>query len=107
MKQTVFTLNVFNFNYDLLTFREPRDTQFDCRESETWQCLLCTNMSSMAESITVVEKRTRQGLDPAEQTLMERILLELYCQYEPSLHFREIVSHDVSIKIFFLTGYIK
>lgn len=63
-------------------------------ESETWQCLLCTNMSSISESVTVGEKRNRQGLDPAEQTLMERILLELYCQYEPSLHFREVVSHD-------------
>lgn len=56
----------------------------------------------MAETITVGDKRTRQGLDPAEQTLMERILLELYCQYEPSLHFREIVSHDVSSNIFII-----
>uniref|UniRef100_A0A1B6EGQ1 Uncharacterized protein n=1 Tax=Clastoptera arizonana TaxID=38151 RepID=A0A1B6EGQ1_9HEMI len=64
-------------------------------ESESWQCLLCTSMSSVTASIAVGEKRPlRHELDSNEQKLMERILLELYCQYEPSLHFREVVSLD-------------
>ncbi|XP_046688247.1 E3 ubiquitin-protein ligase TRIM33 [Homalodisca vitripennis] len=64
-------------------------------ESETWQCLLCTSMSGVTSNIQVGDKRPHSdGLDSYEQMLMQRILLELYCQYEPSLHFREVIPAD-------------
>jgi len=52
-------------------------------------------MSNITSNIQVGEKRPhRDGLDSHEQKLMQRILLELYCQYEPSLHFREVIPPD-------------
>lgn len=38
-------------------------------------------------------------ISPKERKIMERMLLELYCQYDPSLPFREVVSPEV-IKMF-------
>ncbi|XP_049937524.1 E3 ubiquitin-protein ligase TRIM33-like isoform X2 [Schistocerca serialis cubense] len=65
-------------------------------ESETWQCLLCTELrdylSNMKNSL---DPRGRE-LSKSEQKLAERMLLELYCQYEPSLHFREVVGPEVT-----------
>lgn len=36
-------------------------------------------------------------LSSRERIVMERMLLELYCQYDPSLPFREVVSTEVNI----------
>lgn len=47
-------------------------------ETETWQCLLCVNFAELAP-----------GEAERERRLMERLTLELYCQYEPSLALRE------------------
>lgn len=41
------------------------------------------------------EKPPEGGLTPKERKIMERMLLELYCQYDPSLHFRDVVSPEV------------
>lgn len=49
-----------------------------CSETETWQCLLCVNFAELAP-----------GEAERERRLMERLTLELYCQYEPSLALRE------------------
>nr|CAD7461801.1 unnamed protein product [Timema tahoe] len=65
-------------------------------ENETWQCLLCTNLKEIIDAppTSPVESRG-QGLCSKDQKVAERLLLELYCQYEPSLHFREIVGPEV------------
>jgi hypothetical protein len=65
-------------------------------ESETWQCLLCTNLKEIIDAppSPAAERRGR-GLSHRDQKLAERIVLELYCQYEPSLHFRETVGPEV------------
>jgi len=50
------------------------------------------------------EKPPVGGLSPQERKIMERILLELYCQYDPSIPFREAVNPEVSFS--FLYCYI-
>lgn len=85
-------------------------------ESEPWQCLLCHNFSDMPlgkslpytilicrpekekliqflfcllhEEPVIGEKRSA-GISPAEFKRIQRILLELYCQNEKSLSFRD------------------
>ncbi|XP_075981925.1 transcription intermediary factor 1-alpha-like [Anticarsia gemmatalis] len=56
-------------------------------ETETWQCLLCVNFAELSPA----EEAAGGGFTPRLQKLVERITLELYCQYEPSLPFREPV----------------
>ncbi|XP_067000025.2 E3 ubiquitin-protein ligase TRIM33 [Anabrus simplex] len=65
-------------------------------ESETWQCLLCTNLRDIidAPASPAGERRTR-GLSTRDLKIAERVLLEIYCQYDPSLHFRELVGPEV------------
>ncbi|XP_063384377.1 E3 ubiquitin-protein ligase TRIM33 [Cydia fagiglandana] len=68
-------------------------------ETETWQCLLCVNFAELAEE----PRAAGEPVSPREQKLMERVTLELYCQYEPSLPFREPVSqlnHDYHSKVY-------
>ncbi|XP_028168858.1 transcription intermediary factor 1-alpha [Ostrinia furnacalis] len=60
-------------------------------ETESWQCLLCVNF---ADSAGEDEGWCGPGLSPRQQRLVERITLELYCQYEASLPFREPVPAD-------------
>jgi tripartite motif-containing protein 33 len=57
-------------------------------ESETWQCLLCVNFAAMPGE-QAGEKR-HAGLTPLELKLLQRIVLELYCQYELSTPFRNL-----------------
>ncbi|XP_075234679.1 transcription intermediary factor 1-alpha-like isoform X2 [Lycorma delicatula] len=65
-------------------------------ENDPWRCLLCMDVVPLSAKLEVGEKRKAlgPGLTKEEQKLMERILLELYCQYDPSLHFREIVGPE-------------
>lgn len=72
------------------------------RESDTWQCLLCMNFADVPN--TALGDKREPGLSPKERKIAERIVLELYCQYEPSLPFRELVSPEV--RKFFLEYYI-
>lgn len=63
------------------------------RENDTWQCLLCMNFAEIPESI-LSEKRDGE-LSLKERKIAERLVLELYCQYDPSLPFREIIGPEV------------
>lgn len=64
-------------------------------ESETWQCMLCFNFAD-----TRMENPADGDVFPDKlKKIIQRLLLELYCQYESSLPFRELVSSDVSISI--------
>ncbi|XP_053616450.1 E3 ubiquitin-protein ligase TRIM33 [Plodia interpunctella] len=58
-------------------------------ESETWQCLLCVNFAELAAAGGDAEAPWARQLK-----LAERLTLELYCQYELSLVFREPVPAD-------------
>ncbi|XP_063989414.1 E3 ubiquitin-protein ligase TRIM33 [Diachasmimorpha longicaudata] len=62
-------------------------------ESETWQCMLCTNVLDTSED-PPSDKRPH-SMSPKELRIAQRIVLELYCQYEQSLPFREIVSPEI------------
>lgn len=68
-------------------------------ESETWQCMLCTNVLDCSDDISNNEKRSN-GMNSKELRIAQRIVLELYCQYEQSLPFREIVSSEVDKFLF-------
>lgn len=59
-------------------------------ETETWQCLLCVNFAELAPE----PEPAGGGLSVRSQRLVERLTLELYCQYEASLPFREPVPPD-------------
>ncbi|KOX76823.1 E3 ubiquitin-protein ligase TRIM33 [Melipona quadrifasciata] len=62
-------------------------------ESETWQCMLCTNVLDCSDD-PPSEKRPN-GMSAKELRIAQRIVLELYCQYEQSLPFREVVSSEI------------
>lgn len=55
------------------------------------------NFADIPESI-LSEKRDGE-LSLKERKIAERLVLELYCQYDPSLPFREIIGPEVSIYI--------
>nr|XP_022912734.1 transcription intermediary factor 1-alpha isoform X2 [Onthophagus taurus] len=57
-------------------------------ENDTWQCLLCMNFADIPES-ALNEKKEGQ-LSVKEKKIAERLVLELYCQFEPSIPFREL-----------------
>ncbi|XP_026472357.1 E3 ubiquitin-protein ligase TRIM33-like isoform X2 [Ctenocephalides felis] len=58
-------------------------------ESETWQCMLCFNFADIQ-----IEENYENILSNKLKRVLQRLLLELYCQYEPSLPFRELVSPE-------------
>ena len=57
-------------------------------ESETWQCLLCIAVNEISGINLELNKRPGE-LSPNELKVIQRICLEMYCQYEQSLYFRE------------------
>lgn len=57
-------------------------------ESESWQCLLCVNIKELTENNNYKHQHSNE-LSSIELQILQRICLELYCQYEQSLHFRE------------------
>eukprot|EP00099_Drosophila_melanogaster_P003761 NP_001163665.1 bonus, isoform B [Drosophila melanogaster] len=57
-------------------------------ESESWQCLLCVNIKELTKT-EGSEKSSSGELSALELRILQRICLELYCQYEQSLNFRE------------------
>lgn len=76
-------------------------------ESETWQCLLCVNLAELPIGTlccihaSIFKLSTNSFSDPAgekrdsgltanELKIIQRICLELYCQYEQSLPIREM-----------------
>jgi len=56
---------------------------------DPWQCLLCREVPVLPESSPL--DTTMSG---EERSVCERILLELYCQYDSSIHFRDPVPQD-------------
>lgn len=57
--------------------------------------MLCTNvLENIENSETDSNKRPHQ-MSARDLRIAQRIVLELYCQYEQSLPFREVVSPEV------------
>lgn len=61
--------------------------------------MLCTNILDCSEDPPASAKRPN-SLSPEELRIAQRIVLELYCQYEQSLPFREVVSPEVNYLFF-------
>ena len=57
--------------------------------------MLCTNVLDCSDDPPISEKKADQ-LSPLDLRIAQRIVLELYCQYEQSLPFRELVSPEVN-----------
>lgn len=53
--------------------------------------MLCTDVANLLAPEDDVKRK--RGLSYADRKLAERVVLELYCQYESSIHFRD-VSND-------------
>lgn len=51
----------------------------------------------------LMTERKDGELSQREKKIAERLVLELYCQYETSLPFREIIGPEVSLLVFYLT----
>ncbi|XP_045504983.1 transcription intermediary factor 1-alpha [Colias croceus] len=58
-------------------------------ETESWQCLLCVNFAEQPVEGSAGGAGGGEGLVGRRRRLVERITLELYCQYELSLPFRD------------------
>ena len=44
----------------------------------------------------ILGEKKEGELSPREKKIAERLVLELYCQFEPSIPFREVISAEVS-----------
>jgi tripartite motif-containing protein 33 len=55
--------------------------------------MLCTNVLDCSDDMNSEKKSP--NMNPKELRIAQRIVLELYCQYEQSLPFREVVSSEV------------
>lgn len=56
--------------------------------------MLCTNVLDCSDDVPSGEKKLND-MNAKELRIAQRIVLELYCQYEQSLPFREVVSSEV------------
>lgn len=64
-------------------------------ENEQWQCSLCSPIDGEVSEVSQYKDRTKRAeFSTAELKICQRILLELYAQYDASLHFRNVVSQD-------------
>ncbi|XP_071645603.1 E3 ubiquitin-protein ligase TRIM33 isoform X1 [Temnothorax longispinosus] len=84
---------VFHLYCHIPSLQSFPDASFS--ESETWQCMLCTNVLDCSDDVSSSEKRP-SGMSAKELRIAQRIVLELYCQYEQSLPFREVVSSEIT-----------
>ncbi|XP_068214823.1 E3 ubiquitin-protein ligase TRIM33-like isoform X2 [Palaemon carinicauda] len=72
----------------------PTLTQFPT-ENEKWQCMLCTDMDSLQFLEPSDKGKRKMGLASRDIKIAQRILLELYCNYEASQPFRELVDREL------------
>lgn len=72
----------------------PTLTQFPT-ENEKWQCMLCTDMESLQFLEPSEKGKRKMGLASRDIKIAQRILLELYCNYEASQPFRELVDREL------------
>lgn len=55
------------------------------------------NFADIPESILAEKKEGELSLK--ERKIAERLVLELYCQYDPSLPFREVIGPEVRMEL--------
>nr|XP_045613076.1 E3 ubiquitin-protein ligase TRIM33-like isoform X2 [Procambarus clarkii] len=65
-------------------------------ENEKWQCLLCTDLDNLQLYDPDDKAKRRLGLTLRDIKVAQRILLELYCNYEASQPFRELVDRELT-----------
>lgn len=67
-------------------------------ENEKWQCMLCTDIDSLQLLDSTEGEKRKMGLTTRDTKVAQRILLELYCNYEASQPFRELVDREVRFR---------
>ncbi|XP_042240001.1 transcription intermediary factor 1-alpha-like isoform X2 [Homarus americanus] len=65
-------------------------------ENEKWQCMLCTDLDNLQLFDNNDNSKRRLGLTTRDVKVAQRILLELYCNYEASQPFRELVDRELT-----------
>jgi hypothetical protein len=63
------------------------------KNREPWQCLLCQTIGAVPKV-----ERSHSGLKPNERRVAERVFLEIYCQYDTSIHFRAPVHPQKKVR---------
>lgn len=66
-------------------------------ENEKWQCMLCTDIDSLQLLDGNDREKRKMGLTTRDTKVAQRILLELYCNYEASQPFRDLVDREVRL----------
>ena len=70
------------------------------RPNEKWQCMICRDLDQIPDEDGLEcsgDKRKLETFTPKQLKIAQRILLELYCNYEASQPFRELVDREVNI----------
>ncbi|KAG0718265.1 E3 ubiquitin-protein ligase TRIM33 [Chionoecetes opilio] len=65
-------------------------------ENEKWQCMLCTDIDNLQLFDSSDKAKRKLGLTTRDLKVTQRILLELYCNYEASQPFRELVDRELT-----------
>ncbi|XP_069984080.1 E3 ubiquitin-protein ligase TRIM33 isoform X5 [Penaeus vannamei] len=65
-------------------------------EHEKWQCMLCTDLDNLDTFDSNDKSKRKLGLASRDIKVAQRILLELYCNYEASQPFRELVDRELT-----------
>ncbi|MPC29312.1 Transcription intermediary factor 1-alpha [Portunus trituberculatus] len=65
-------------------------------ENEKWQCMLCTDMDGLQLLDPNEKSKRKLELTTRDLKVAQRILLELYCNYEASQPFRELVDRELT-----------
>ena len=68
-------------------------------ENEKWQCMICKDLESIPSEVDDGGKR-KMELARKDLKIAQKILLEMYCNYEASQPFRELVDREASIYSF-------
>lgn len=65
-------------------------------ENEKWQCMLCTDIDGLQLLDANDKSKRKLELTTRDLKVAQRILLELYCNYEASQPFRELVDRELT-----------
>ncbi|KAB7498744.1 Tripartite motif-containing protein 66 [Armadillidium nasatum] len=66
------------------------------REHEKWQCMICRDLDQLPSDTVETGTKRKMHLGQKELKIAQRVLLELYCNYEPSQPFRELVDRELT-----------
>lgn len=61
----------------------------------TWKCTLCQDITRYAINLNQMDMNGEITVNQNERVIMERILMEIYCQNSDSEHYRELPDEEI------------